>query len=289
MAFTVNGIGTSMCAGRGLISWVPGSWWSRLSTHDYDGCLCFCILFMPIVPLSSVHVYSRAAQGMGEQFLQIPIRWSIVLILRAFAARWKWALVLAGATLCFIALAESQQPRTPDHTVFLAGLGAFFLVIAAMVHLLLLSTDTRTVDLRRVMMATPFGSSDPATWTSAMLQTVYTAHKIFGAPTFLDAAARALDSGEFGRAMLAARYAAALENAAEGEALTDEILSHPDVAAALPLVHRDPNLWRSSFGKGLESMSPAPPLDPPALPPPLPPETLPEADDRIQSKSTEFR
>lgn len=274
MAFTVNGIGTSMCPGRGLISWTSGSWWSRLSTHDYDGCLCFCVFFMPLVPLNSVHVYSRVAQGTGEQFQQIPIRWSILLIARAFAARWIWALLFAGAGFCVIAMAEA---RVGQHAIVWAALGMLLLVIAAMIYLLLLSTDSRTLDVRRVMMATPFGSSDPATWTSEMLQTVYTPEKIFGAPGFLDAAARALDSGEFGKAMLAARYAVALEDAIAGEALTDEILSHRDVREALPLVHRDPNLWRAAFGKGIESMVPAPPLPPP------------ETEDRIQSKSSEFR
>lgn len=281
MAFSVNGIGTSMCPGRGLISWASGSWWSRLNTHDYDGCLCFCVFFMPIVPMSAVHVYARAAQGMGEQFQQIPIRWSILLIVRAFARRWIWALVFAGFGFGVITIAEAHVMQ---NAIFWAALALLLFVIAAMIFLLLLSTDSRTVDVRRVMMATPYGSSDPATWTSATLQAVYTPERIFGAPTFLDAAARALDSGEFGKAMLAARYTVALEDAMAGEALTDEILSHRDVRDALPLVHRDPNLWRGAFGKGLESMIAAPPLLPASQP-----DAPPEMDDRIQDRSTEYR
>ncbi len=255
MAFTVNGIGTSMCPGRGLISWASGSWWSRNGTHDYDGCMCFCVLLLPIVPLKSVHVFGRVVQGTGEHFQLIPIRWSLALILRAFAARWIWVLVFAGAALSLIGLTDAGPS---SESLLGCAWGALLLTIAGVVYCLLLMTDVRTVDIRRVMMATPFGSSDPATWTPAILKSVYSPRKIFVADSFQAAARQALIAGEFGKAMLAARYAATLEDARAGEDLTDEILRHPHVAAALPRVHRDPNLWREMFGKGLE-LADAPP------------------------------
>ena len=52
-----------------------------------------------------------------------------------------------------------------------------------------------------------------------------------------------LDQGRYSRAMWAARLAAALEDAAAGEALTDMVLKHPDVAAAVGEVRRDPRRW----------------------------------------------
>jgi hypothetical protein len=278
MPFTVNGFGTTMCPARGLISWHPGSWWSRHGTHDYDGVACLCAFFLPLVPYSTVHVFNRSAQGMGEQYQQIPIRWSPGLVFAAFARRWLLAIAIAGVIVMFVAWSDPSFHRDTVNSMMRMSVGAGLVVFAVLIGWGVMLLDRRNHDLRRVMLGTPFGSSDPVTWTSAYLANVQTPDGIFGAPTFAEAAENALEAGEFGRAMLAARYCAAIEDAKEGESLTDEILSHPEVADALPLVHKDPNQWRTYFGKGTSSAETAA-VTSPAL--------TTQPDDRIQTDPRE--
>jgi hypothetical protein len=56
---------------------------------------------------------------------------------------------------------------------------------------------------------------------------------------------RLLEEGRYSQAMWAARLATALEDRAEGESLTDEVLNHPEVVAGLERVRRDPGSWQS--------------------------------------------
>jgi hypothetical protein len=277
--FTVNGIGTTMCPGRGLISWQPGNWLQRGGTYDYDGVASFCIFYLPIIPYSAVHVYGRASQGMGERFMQLPIRWSPILVVRAFAYRWFGALCVAGI-FCGVIAFVTPDPFGDNFVDKIAfeTLGGIMIAAAGFGWWLLHWTDRRNYDLRRVMIATPFGSSDPVTWTDKALKVMNPPTMMFGTATFREAAEKAFDAGEFGRAMLAARYCAALEDRQAGESLTDDILRDPEVLEALPIVHRDPMRWKEHFGKGTDAI-PNPVIVSAANPPSS------AADDRIRPAS----
>ena len=60
-------------------------------------------------------------------------------------------------------------------------------------------------------------------------------------PVALSDAQASLEAGRYGQAIMRARIAAAQGNP-DAERLTDEILAHPEVQAALPALRREP--WR---------------------------------------------
>jgi len=258
MPFTVNGIGTTMCPGRGRISWQPGNWWQQAGSGDYDGVACLCFLYLPILPYSAVHAYGRSAREMGEHFFQIPIRWSIGLVIRAFLYRWLVAAILVGILFGVVSV-SAREPRA-DFRFAMLPIGGVLIAIGVLGRWLLHRTDRRNHDLRRVMIATPFGSSDPVTWTDELLKAIHPPNQLFGSETFREAAEKALGVAEFGKAMLAARYCAAVEDASAGESLTDEILRHPDVIAGLMIVNRDPYEWQRFFGAGTDTGNLQPPV-----------------------------
>src|SRR5579864_2432661 len=95
MARSINGIGTSICGGRGYIKWnweKPKGFFSRLSKifseKDCDCVECFIVFFMPLIPLKPMHTYNWK-NGVCSF---IPIRWSNSLVARVFLKRWIWIL-----------------------------------------------------------------------------------------------------------------------------------------------------------------------------------------------------
>ncbi len=279
MPYTVNGIGTTTCPGRGLISWVKAGWWGRQGTHDYDGILAVCVFYLPIIPYGALHVYNRVSAGMGEQYNQMAIKWSLGLVIRAFLRRWAVAGLFIGPILAIPVFIELSNRRWASAIGF-AFFSFLFTVASVVIWMILDFTDRRNVNLRRVMASTGFGSSDPVTWTQPSLQLIHPPERLFGADSFAAAAEKAFDAGEFGRAMLAARFWAALEDRAEGERFTDDILADPEVIDALPKVHADPNVWKEYFGKGYEDPKPS-------QPPPLDEEDL-EDEPKPKRKATDF-
>lgn len=241
MSGTINGIGTTVCPGRGEISWTPGPWYLRTSDYtDYDGVECFCVLFLPIIPFKCIHVFAREGQFMGERYRTVPLRWSWSLIARAFAKRWLYVLIPLGVvTSCYLFV-----------DMIILGIAGVVMVITGIIAWILLSkTDQRDRDIRRIKGPSELGSSDPVTWPEDFLANFKDSRSILGTATFSAAARGALTRNEFARAMQAARYCAAVEDSALGESLTDEILSHPEVQQALPETHADPIHWEKHFGK----------------------------------------
>jgi hypothetical protein len=119
-------------------------------------------------------------------------------------------------------------------------LGGLMLILPVVLRWWLELLDRRHRDIRLLLGRHPLGSSDPVDWTSANLQRVRSPQEIFGTKTFGEAVPQALESGDFGRAMFAARLTGALGNRAKGEELTDVILKHPQVATALERIRRKP-------------------------------------------------
>jgi hypothetical protein len=250
MPGTVNGIGTAVCPAGGGLSWSTGPWYSQgYSRAHYDGVECVVVFYLPLIPYKAVHIFNRQSAGMGEQYQQIPIRWSLGLVLRAFFGRWLWAVLFVGATMAVIGAVDTFQHHKPHHMLFAVGLGVT--ALAPLGWWLLAWSDRRNRDLRRVMGPTEFGSSDPVTWGADTLQHIRSAKELFGESTYAAAARKFLADEAFGQAMFAARCCAAFDDRHEGEVLTDEILQHPAVVAGLSEVRRDPSQWPVHFGKGL--------------------------------------
>jgi hypothetical protein len=86
------------------------------------------------------------------------------------------------------------------------------------------------------------GSSDPATWRKALLNS-HPGPAAFAATSCAEAVPLLLEAGELGRAMMAARLCVALEARREGERLTDRVLKDEGVRQALKEVRRDALAW----------------------------------------------
>jgi hypothetical protein len=98
-----------------------------------------------------------------------------------------------------------------------------------------------------------WGSSDPAFWHQDLLQCVIPPRNSVGKGSFYEGACAFLAAKEFGRAMWAARLGLALENAENGEKVTSQILSDPEVEKRLSQIRKRPDSRDTVFGK-------APPL-----------------------------
>jgi hypothetical protein len=222
---TVNGIGTSVCGSRGDVGW-----------GSFDAMEWFVVLYMPIIPAKSIHTFDWN----GEQYRMIPIRWSLELTLRTFLGRWVWGLGVIGIILGIIGIAERQSLAG---VIFIPG-GIFAVGVAILAGVLLRMSDRRNQAIRRVLGALTIGSADPATFTDKYLHQMDANTKLlYGTDTYAEAVEKLLEEGEYAQAMWAARMTVALEDAREGEALTDLILADRHVIAAIEKVRQDPQCW----------------------------------------------
>lgn len=226
MPFSINGIGTGLTGYRAPISWVERKFWSLktpTSLQDHDAVVCFVFALLPLVPLRPVHTFAWD----GVHYQQVKLRWSWGLVLGAMAQTWGMALVVCGFLTASVALLVASKDLTLTigaATVGLTGLGLRAFVRAQ---------DQRTRDVRIVLGPHPGGSSDPALWHPELLTSVPQHSVADGAV--------ALDRGDYASAMFTARVLVG-RGEAEGEALTQQILSHPVVAGALQTLRKAP--WR---------------------------------------------
>lgn len=226
MPMTVNGFGTSVCGGRGDIGW-----------GAYDAMEWLTAFYMPLVPLKAVHTFDWN----GSEYRMVPIRWSGDLVLRTFVNRWVWGVGFLGSILLLIAFLEIDKRGV---NLLLFTLGPLLLLLAVGGGLFLRVSDERNKKIRRVLGGMTIGNCDPAHLTDALLDDMAGEPRLaYGTDTFADAVEPLLEQGSYARAMWAARVCKALEDDAEGEALTDRILNDPDVADALEVVRGKPAAW----------------------------------------------
>jgi hypothetical protein len=243
---TINGIGTSVCGSRGDVGW-----------GSFDGMEWFVFLYMPLIPIKPLHTFDWN----GEQYRAIPIRWSLGLLARTFFGRWLWGLGCLGIVFLLFA---AIGPR--DNLFFLA-LGLPLIALAVIISFTLRFSDGRNRAIRRVLgPVCGVGYCDPATLTGKLLEQVAGEPRLmFGTDTYSEAAETLLDDGHFARALLAARLCVAVDNRAEGEALTNQILNDREVVGALLQVKRDSSNWARVMGEQTqeEGLPPSPPVEEP--------------------------
>lgn len=264
MPYTINGIGTNLCKARGVTPW-----------GDCDAVECFTFLYVPILPFKAVHTYNYStgrpiALGDSATYQQMPIRWSLSLLFGAFARRWFGIIGFAGGMMLFVAAFGWWDYFTKDDPAkvasglalasWLTSIGLVFLLAGLALLWLMKQFDRRHVNIRYVLGCHAFGSSDPVHWPSTLLETLPGPQAIFNAPSYAQAVEEALNLGDWTGAMWAARLCTALENASNGEALTDRVLSHTHVQAALAAVKLNVQLWSEQMtaGKGNVELWPAP-------------------------------
>lgn len=234
MPQTVNGFGTTLYAGRGDVGF-----------GGADSTVWVVAAWAPLIPVSCVHTFNWH----GNEYKAVPLRWSWVLVLRSCLVGWRGWLVVFGiiATVCavmaYVLGPENNGPDRMSKYTFITIMGVAAVILfplAALAHLWLMVTDGRTNDIRRVLGPHDLGSADPALLFEPMTTD---AQRAFGTATFVEAAEKHIAEGQFVRAMWAARFATAVEDAQAGEQLTDRILEHPEVVEALSRVRRKPDCW----------------------------------------------
>lgn len=250
MPGTINGIGTSLCGGRGHVCWRSrGKYELGRSATDFDALECFCLFFLPVVPYRALHAFQLTSAGTGYSYRRVPIKWSISLVAKTFLRRWLAVPCLVGCILLLVGIINWIQGHDSGSTPGLIIGGGAALVVSGVGWGLLGRIDRRTRQMRYVLGPTHFGSSDPATWTRDLLEPMSDPQALFGATTFAAAAMQAINNEDWCTAMRAARLCAALEDMSSGERLTDEILREPAVQEGIAIVRRTPERWCELLSK----------------------------------------
>lgn len=235
MPATINGFGTTLYNGRGDVGF-----------GGVDAVEWVVALYIPLIPIKCVHTFN----WQGNQYQQVPLRWSFALVVRSFLAGWRGWLLLIGiiAVVCALLgylLGPEKGRDDVEKKYFFVGImgiaAAVLLPSAGLAHLWLVVTDTRTNDIRRVLGPHELGNADPADLADPP---PVDPQRYCETRTFAEAVDRLLERGDYTRAMWAARLSAALEDRATGEALTDQVLADARVAEALQVVRREPARWK---------------------------------------------
>jgi hypothetical protein len=237
MPFTFNGIGTALRGYSSPIYWTKPGWMGLGQKADHDAMECFVLLYVPLIPLRAVHTFSWT----GNRYRVLPLRGAGRLVLNVYGRLLGMALAVGGLWGLLLAVAGSSSGGRPGSQ--LAVEIGIALVVSGLGYGIvrwLRSRDSRTRDVRLVIGPHEAGSSDPALWSKEVLEKVK--------PVPLSDAQASLQGGHYAQAMMRARIAAALGDP-DAERLTDEILAHPEIQAALPALRREP--WRrGEFLKG---------------------------------------
>jgi hypothetical protein len=114
--------------------------------------------------------------------------------------------------------------------------------------------ETRHRGIRLLLGRHEWGGSDPATWSEELVAEVVNPKAEFGVESYAALAVQERKAGRLGKAMWAARLCAAIEDEAQGEELTDAILTEAEEAGQLRRVRRRPGDRDKEFGPapGLE-------------------------------------
>lgn len=251
--FSMNGCGSMCVETRGEIDWGD-------SLEDSDSVLAFCLLGVPVVSYGAVHTYGWCYNSDpnsigGFQSQMIPIRSSQALIATAvFRRTWLlWIVLGVIFGICVYAGSagigdifkgfkgwEAQYVWLDTYRIPLALLCGVMVIGSIVLRWWIARIDRRHRDIRLLMGRHLLGSSDAVFWTDTLLAKVRTSQEIFGTASFSEAVTAALASGDYAQAMFAARLAGAKGNLLKGEELTDQILKHPEVEAALAKLRKHP-------------------------------------------------
>jgi hypothetical protein len=221
MPYMVNGIGTTILPGRGYIRWGQA--------YACDAVQWFVIFLIPVIPYKTVHAFN----WVGTQYLAVPIRWSLGLVVRSAVRSWLEVFGLAAVLFAILAGIFWFKDGLTIPSVIFTVLTVVLGLTSWLGFKIWNWTDRRQQNLRYVLGPHQAGSSDPAGWTEPMLAGIRDPRDLYATPTFAEAVGTMLAQGNYCQAMWAARLTTVLEYPEEGERLTDDILRHPGVEEGL--------------------------------------------------------
>jgi hypothetical protein len=215
MPYMINGIGTT-------VLWASGD----KKTGCYDCVEWFVVLYAPLIPIRCVHTFGWA----GNAYRAVPLRWSWPLVARSFFGGWRWWLISVAVLLYFVTAillysGLTGGPRDAPMLVVALVLGfvaTVLLAVGILAHVLLGASDLRNRRIRELLGRYELGHADPALLEEPL---DVRPKKMFGARSFAEAVETLLNDNRLEDAMWAARLCVSLEDAAEGERLTDEVLA----------------------------------------------------------------
>lgn len=240
-----NGIGTWFCRAGFDAGWG----WD-------DAVECGMLVFFPVYPIRAVHVkVTPGGSFQPEQYQAIPLRMTDEVVKHVLTRRrFQWCLG-AGIFLLLLVVFFLVAPPTGNgakewaYSRYVLIPGAPILIAIGAIGLFVTRPHVeRETAIRQLVGLHALGSSDPLTWLEEDLARAPDCRTMFGTETCAAAVTPLLEARAFSAAMWAARLTAARENQAQGEALTDEILSHPSVSAALERVRKDSKCWSEAVG-----------------------------------------
>src|SRR5207249_1855524 len=91
MPYMVNGIGTTIIPARGYITWNKA--------YAVDAVQWFVVFLIPIIPYKCVHAFN----WVGNQYLAVPIRWSLGMVFRSALRSWLEVFGLVAIMMVILA------------------------------------------------------------------------------------------------------------------------------------------------------------------------------------------
>lgn len=245
-----------MLAGRrGEISWKKPNFLGQGQSLDYDAYEAI-IFGGPLVLFRPIHTFEWGEDGRFAK--AIPLRADRGFRLQAYMQEWSGLLAIATfmstPVLGLLAIVWKMQERGTWILLLLGALLSAAAFVAGLIGFIRSGkVGQRDRDIRLLLGMHAWGSSDPAYWHTDLLAQVMRPNATPGGAPYAQWASCWLASGEWCRAMWAARLCAAVEDEATGERLTDQILNSPVVQQRLPHVRKQPHTREMAFG-------PTPPL-----------------------------
>lgn len=237
MPYTINGVGTHWCGNGSPVNWGSGAF---SGTADHDAVECVVFAFLPLIPYKPVHTFNWN----GDECRVVPIKWSLMLLIRAWLRPYilvaVWAIPIVLAILLFNDAFEAE-PFAVASAIWAVAFGLWFLMLLA---------DRRPRDIRLILGQHNLGSSDPSTWESGTLAEFIGAVEQQGMRIEEMAAREDLLAGRLVDAMWTARLAAG-RGEPWGERLTDAVLTDSRVVRVLPELRSRP--WERDQILGLST------------------------------------
>ncbi len=248
MTGTINGIGTVLYGYGAAVRWQKRGLLKPVGKADHDTVECAVFLYLPLFPLRGFHTWDWPTVGSEHKELQIrpPGHLTVRAMVRVWLGLSLPLTIILGLPVIVDLIRYGSLVGSGEMFLWLCGSSVVFL-ICFFGLLFAMPGNRRDRDIRLILGPHQLGSSDPATWMENTLNYIRPASELFGISDVVDGARKALQEKKYALAMFGARLAVA-RGKLQGEDLTDEILTLPDLREKLPKFRRKPWLREELLG-----------------------------------------